>query len=249
MYGSDCPPPDQFSPRECQVMAGLIAAKTVRQIAADLGIAPDKVKEHLQALYSKAKVHSAKELMLQHFGHEQEVADRHRLEAIRRMLEAESLPSLHLRLLMALKAWTGAGQAFLWEMIQRSHRHFELLGRSGLVYGARQDGIVAELVAKPVVVADAEAIQGEEWAVVASAEAGSSPIEGEVLALAVRNFGRRWLALTTNPPGGTFSKVAEEMALALVGMAEGRAASWDTPLPRRPPLAAAAGHNGGIKSA
>ncbi|MGH9393418.1 MAG: helix-turn-helix domain-containing protein [Terriglobales bacterium] len=55
-------PPD-FSRRERQIVDALIDAKSVKDIALDLDLSVNTVKDYLKAIYRKAAVHSARELV------------------------------------------------------------------------------------------------------------------------------------------------------------------------------------------
>ncbi|MGH9480618.1 MAG: LuxR C-terminal-related transcriptional regulator [Terriglobales bacterium] len=54
----------EFSQRERQIVGGLLEAKAVKDIAAELGLSANTVKDYLKTIYRKAQVHSARELML-----------------------------------------------------------------------------------------------------------------------------------------------------------------------------------------
>ena len=56
-----------FTPRECQVIAEVCKAKSIEDIAEDIGISKHTVKEYLKEIYYKAQVHSARELMLKYY--------------------------------------------------------------------------------------------------------------------------------------------------------------------------------------
>ena len=60
--------PRRFSPRERQIIDALLAAKAVKDIARELELSINTVKDYLKSIYRKAQVHSARELMVQ-FGH------------------------------------------------------------------------------------------------------------------------------------------------------------------------------------
>lgn len=246
MYDSSLSAPAPLSPRERQILERLVAAQSMKEIAASLGIAPSTVKEHVKAIYTKARVHSARDLMARHFGQQAEWAGRG--EVLRAMLDSANMRGLQVRLLAALRVWTGAAQGFCWE-IASSDKGFVLVGQSGLIYPVRNDGLVPRILrmpsgSTPVVLADSEAVHREEWAIVASAEAGALPFAGDVLALVLVHTAQRWLVILGNTPSGRFDEATIGIAKALVGMAEASAASWADQL-QKPPMAAAAGHNGG----
>src|SRR6185437_6337674 len=53
----------EFSPRERQIVDAVLQAKSVKDIAADLDLSVNTVKDYLKVIYRKAMVHSARELM------------------------------------------------------------------------------------------------------------------------------------------------------------------------------------------
>lgn len=53
-----------FSQRERQIVGGLLEAKSVKDIACELGLSANTVKDYLKTIYRKAQVHSARELMV-----------------------------------------------------------------------------------------------------------------------------------------------------------------------------------------
>lgn len=53
-----------LTPREWQVVYLIVAAKPIKQIAAELGISRNTVARYLAALYAKLEVHSRAELAL-----------------------------------------------------------------------------------------------------------------------------------------------------------------------------------------
>jgi len=53
-----------FSQREQQIVAALLAAKAVKDIAVEFDLSVNTVKDYLKTIYRKAQVHSARELMV-----------------------------------------------------------------------------------------------------------------------------------------------------------------------------------------
>lgn len=53
-----------FSQREQQIVEALLEAKAVKDIAVELDLSINTVKDYLKAIYRKAQVHSARELMV-----------------------------------------------------------------------------------------------------------------------------------------------------------------------------------------
>lgn len=66
MFSSAAPPllPARFSPRERQIVGAVLDAKPVKDIARELDLSVNTVKDYLKTVYRKARVHSARELML-----------------------------------------------------------------------------------------------------------------------------------------------------------------------------------------
>lgn len=55
---------DGFSPRERQIIRELMDAHSVKEIAGELNISVNTVKDYLKTVYQKAQVHSARELLI-----------------------------------------------------------------------------------------------------------------------------------------------------------------------------------------
>ena len=55
----------RFSPRESQIIGFVLEAKAVKDIAIELDLSVNTIKDYLKSIYRKARVHSARELMLQ----------------------------------------------------------------------------------------------------------------------------------------------------------------------------------------
>lgn len=55
---------DGFSPREREIIRELLDAHSVKEIAGELNISVNTVKDYLKTVYQKAQVHSARELLI-----------------------------------------------------------------------------------------------------------------------------------------------------------------------------------------
>ncbi|MGH9533803.1 MAG: LuxR C-terminal-related transcriptional regulator [Terriglobales bacterium] len=237
MFGDDEASANRLTLREQAVVQALVANLTVDQIAVQLRTSAATVKEQVAAIYRKARLRTVQAGMFEYVSSQADWRERCRLLTLRRMLESENARELHLHLLAALRAWTGAGQAFQWEIVSR-RGGLRLVGESGIRYAVRRDGVVPALVTEPVAMVGADSIRSEEWAAVARAESGSLPIEGEVIALAVAHTRGRWMALLSNLPDGRAHPAAVEIALTLADMAATVAAAWEERLKK---IAASAG--------
>lgn len=58
------PTTSRFSPRERQIIGAVLEAKAVKDIALELELSVNTIKDYLKSIYRKARVHSARELML-----------------------------------------------------------------------------------------------------------------------------------------------------------------------------------------
>lgn len=246
MFGTEEGSASGLTLREQAVVQALLANETLDQLAARFKTSAAIIKAQVAAIYRKARLRTIERLMREYFGSEANWLERNRIEALRRMLASDGIPQLHLHLLAALRAWTGAGQAHLWE-IRNGHGGLRLVGESGIMYAVRSDGVVPVLAARPVAIVGADAIKSEEWAIVASAEAGALPIVGEVIALAVAHGSGRWLALLTNLPDGHVHHAAVELARALVEMAQTVATPWTVAL-KKMAAPAGSGANGNVRT-
>jgi DNA-binding NarL/FixJ family response regulator len=62
-----------FTGRECQLIRGLLAGKSQKEIAFDLKLSPDTVKVYFCALYKKLGVDSQKQLIIWAYGHPEDI--------------------------------------------------------------------------------------------------------------------------------------------------------------------------------
>ncbi len=139
---------------------------------------------------------------------------------LRRLLRSDNAREVNLRMLAALREWTGAGQVFLWEIVRGSgNGGLRLIGQTGAVYAMPKGGIVPGLLIGSDAIVAADGIGSEQRAIVASPKTGSLFVAGEMIALAVAHSGRRWLALLADLPHGQADHAAVEFALTLASMA------------------------------
>lgn len=113
--GSDI---DLYSNREREVISGLSAGNSVKEIAAQLNLTVNMVKDYLKTIYAKAHVHSARELLVHlygvpHFG-KADVDGMHLLGAIEGLLSAAHQQELLRRLSEGIRMCGHAGRLGLW---------------------------------------------------------------------------------------------------------------------------------------
>ena len=58
---------DELSPREREILAGLVEGKKVPQLAREHSISPHTVRNHIKSVYKKTDVHSQAELLTKYF--------------------------------------------------------------------------------------------------------------------------------------------------------------------------------------
>lgn len=111
----------QFSPREQDIIAGLLQARSVREIADDLHITVNTVKDYIKTIYQKAQVHSARALLIKFYldrpparpGRSRDLAD-----AIQKLLDSRSRELVLETLVMAAKTCTGGHEAMLFGLAE-----------------------------------------------------------------------------------------------------------------------------------
>lgn len=201
----------KFSPRERQIIACLISAKQISEIALALHLAPNTVKSYVKGIYLKAGVHSARELMLKFPLAEHRADDR--LESFSRMLAATDTVQLHAAVLGMLRAWAGANRAFCWEvsgddaagMVVRpcGMKPFEYSPATECVNGPR--------------LMRASAVSQDAFLRAASA---GRPLRGDVCLTLVHLMNRTWLVALGDPSAGSFAPDVLGLVRMLVRLAE-----------------------------
>lgn len=111
----------EFSRRERQIVGALCEAKAVKEIARELDLSVNTVKDYLKTIYRKAQVHSARELMRKMAGGEQPAAAAplaQLLHTAQRLSEvahpAEALAQLH----AAIRQCTRARRVSYWHWLR-----------------------------------------------------------------------------------------------------------------------------------
>lgn len=216
--------------REQAVVEALLADQSPEEIAARFRTSVRSIKADVIAIYRKQRLRAVQASMAEYRDRQIEWLDENRLLTMRRMLGSADAAGLHLHLLAALRAWTGAGQAAFWE-IREGSGGLRVRSAAGIEYPVRGDGIVPTLAVRPVAIIRSALLANEEWAPVAGSEAASA-VDGELLALRLTHGSKRWMALLADLPEGKVHHAAAASAEALVGMASLVAASFPEALPR-----------------
>ncbi len=205
-----------FSLRERQIIAFLLAAKQVRQIALELQLTPNTIKSYIKAIYLKAEVHSVRELMLK-FPPAGRAADE-RLESIHRVLAATDIVQLQAAVLAMLRAWTGARRVLCLEVSGDDH------GRLPQPYGGRPLGCgpAAACAEGPILMPASEVARAS---FLRAASAGR-PLQGEVCLVLLRLARCTWLLALADPAAGSFTPDALKLVRALVHLAEHHAGTF-----------------------
>lgn len=102
-----------FTVREQQVIDGLLAGKRIKEVAADLNLSINTVKEYAKAIYQKAAVQSARELVARFLQNPQQHDQPREVAALIALTESRSPQQLLDAAVEALKAWTGAQEAIV----------------------------------------------------------------------------------------------------------------------------------------
>lgn len=106
--------PNQLSRREQQIIDGLLKAQTVKEIAFDLRLTPNTVKDYLRMVYVKLNVHSARELCLKLSGVSQCNAPAQFYESILHLLTSREPADLFANILLAAMRCTDSRDASVW---------------------------------------------------------------------------------------------------------------------------------------
>ncbi len=115
-----------FSRREQQIVAALLEAKAVKDIAVDLDLSVNTVKDYLKSIYRKAQVHSARELMLK-MSRPEPAPDAALAQFLQtaQNLEVAAMPRQALAQLgAAVMRCTRARRVSFWRMVRGPHDAF-----------------------------------------------------------------------------------------------------------------------------
>lgn len=112
--------PSAYSTREREVMAGIARGASVKQIADELNITSNTVKDYTKTIYSKAQVHSARELLIQIYGASRGPSGQCRGRELVAIFEALLVAEHPMKLLPDLRRGamecTGATGSSLWRI-------------------------------------------------------------------------------------------------------------------------------------
>lgn len=191
----------RFTNREQDVIEGLMAGRQFKEIATDLGLSTETVKNYSKDIYQKAAVQSARELIVK-------LNARTRSRCIETLLaigrvgsESETVGAV----LDALKAWTGAPAVIAIEVAPEPNPQYPSISR-GLLTRGGAIAITPELVrADPLLRGN---LDGRE-------------VAGHPILAALRLPAQRWLLLLLGAKRHEFDPVA--IASTIVSIAEHRA--------------------------
>lgn len=194
----------EFSQRERQIVYAVLQAKAVKDIAHDLDLSVNTVKDYLKTIYRKAEVHSARELMRQCQAERAVPADvglAQLLQQAQQLREeagpAEALAQLH----GAVRACTRARRVTYWRWL-RSGSDLYLVGdvsstRPGSVL--RLDGFGQRLRERGWARLEAHEMGSRE-----GRELSRQGLGGEVIGLECSPAPRVQVLLAGDPAGGRF---------------------------------------------
>ncbi|MGH9486426.1 MAG: response regulator transcription factor [Terriglobales bacterium] len=123
----------EFSKRERQIVYALTEAKTVKDIAREMDLSVNTVKDYIKNIYRKAEVHSARELMRQYHSTHTAPLDTGLAQLLQsaQRLSAEAAPAEALvQLHAAVRTCTRARRVTFWHWL-RSGNELYLAGDTG----------------------------------------------------------------------------------------------------------------------
>lgn len=225
-FSADCAELAMYTLRERQIIVALLAGHQVRHIAGSLQIAPNTVRTFLKAIYVKAQVHSARQLMLKYLPGIGIVSDQRR-DTIKRLLATGGGNQLHAATLAMFRAWTGARRILCWEI--RSPAAAILVANPQI-----KSVLVPPGAARAHTAVAITAAQAWREPLLRSAAVGR-PFQGDLLLLRLRLLRRSWLVALADSKDGYFVPDAARLVNALVCIAGCHAEISE---PSRAPVAA-----------
>lgn len=209
----------EFSRRERQIIDAVCDAKAVKDIARDLDLSVNTVKDYLKTVYRKAEVHSARELMLKlKPGLAGDQADGlAQLLQVAQSLGQEAMPQAAvIQLGSAVRRCTRAQRVCFWRLVQGSNGVL-LANDSGL--GTLQlGGFLRRVLDHGWARLEAEERRGPE-----GRQLGLAGLSGEVLGVRCSPAPRVQVMLCGNPSGGSFAALDLPIARLLARLAQSSA--------------------------
>ncbi|MGH9474701.1 MAG: helix-turn-helix domain-containing protein [Terriglobales bacterium] len=197
-------PQREFSRRERQIVYAILQAKAAKDIARELGLSVNTVKDYLKTIYRKAEVHSARELMCKYSPSRLACPDTGLAQLLQcaQRLSAEAAPEQALvQLHGAVRACTRARRVSFWRWLRSGSDRY-LAGEAS----STRPGSVLR------VEAFAGRLRAQGWARLAADEVGgldgrefaSQGLGGEIIGVACAPSGRVQVMLAGDPAEGCF---------------------------------------------
>ncbi len=220
-------PSREFSKRERQIVCALMQAKAVKDIARDLDLSINTVKDYLKTIYRKAEVHSARELMCKCGSGQVSPAETglaQLLQCAQSISEtataAESLAQLH----GAVRACTPARRVTFWRWVRNGNELY-LAGEAA----STRPGAVMRVPQFAV------RLRERGWARMEADEMGSAEgcelsahgLGGEVIGLACAPASRVQVLLAGDPREGRFGPLDAAVMRLLVRLIHARSGEED----------------------
>jgi DNA-binding CsgD family transcriptional regulator len=109
---------EPFSPREKQIVNELLEARSVKEIAIQLHLSVNTVKDYLKTMYQKAQVHSARELLVKLYEAENERRGEDSVMSligtVEALLDGSSVRGVVETMTQAASSHCGAARAGFW---------------------------------------------------------------------------------------------------------------------------------------
>lgn len=223
--------PPGFSRREKQIVGGLLEAKAVKDIALDLDLSVNTVKDYLKTIYRKAQVHSARELMVK-LERPQPAAlpdiALAELLQVAQSLESPALPQHSLaRLGQAVRRCTRAQRVEFWRVVSGPGEPY--LTHDGGLGTLRIGSFLQRILDRGWARIESDEVRGLEGRQCASLGLG-----GELMGIRCAPARHLHLMLMANPLEGSFGPLDLAVARLLTRLSQGE---WSE---RRPVLSASA---------
>lgn len=215
----------RFSQREQQVIEGLARGSSVKDIALELNLSINTVKDRMKSAYTKAGVHSARELVSKVYlapgSQEATSVPRLVLQAVDGLVHAKEESSAVDALLSAARACTGASVASLW-LVTRDGAEVTIapFDDPGMQFSTRSPFLRKVVEARSASLPKAQEAEGlSDWRL--RAVLGRAPMLGVCLQF----LGRRAILLAWQRERNTFEDWALSALCLLARVAEAQAGS------------------------